>query len=142
MEQKSLDLILTDTECTEYPFFIYVLPEDYMDCKDAINLYIFLHDESYEEQIPDYYAEVWARVGFEPQVIWQIDTLSIPMEDFDARGFPAILDQINVSEDFRPNLRKLIEMVERAKQSGHTSRGGLDQTYMETENAKAFDKNP
>ena len=114
MEQKSLDLILTDENLKEYRFFLYVLPERYLDYKDDINLYIFLHDNQYEDY-PDCYVEVWARVSYNPKVIWQVDSLRVSMEDFDEYGFQAILDQINKSEDFLPNLRQLIEMVERAK---------------------------
>ena len=114
MEQKSFDLILTDENLKEYRFFLYVLPERYLDYKDDINLYVFLH-ENQTEVYPDYYVEVWARVSYNPKVIWQVDSFSVAAEDFDESGFQAILDQINVSEDFLPNLRQLIEMVERAK---------------------------
>lgn len=114
MEQKSLDLILTDENLKEYRFFLYVLPERYLDYKDDINLYIFLH-ENQSEVYPDFYVEVWARVSYNPKVIWQIDSFSVTPEDYGERGFQAILDQINQSEDFLPNLRQLIEMVERAK---------------------------
>ena len=117
MQQKSLDLILTDENLKEYRFFLYVLPERYLDYKDDINLYIFLH-ENQTEVYPDFYVEVWARVSYNPKVIWQIDSFSVTPEDYDEYGFQAILDQINQSEDFLPNLRQLIEMVERAKGSG------------------------
>ena len=114
MKHKPLDLILTDENLKEYRFFLYVLPENYLGYKDVINLYIFLH-ENQRETYPDYYVEVWARVSYNPKVIWQVDCFPIPPEDFDECGFQAILDQLNVSEDFLPNLRQLIEMVERAK---------------------------
>ena len=120
MIEKSLDLILSDENMTEYRFFLYVLPENYLEYKDTINLYIFLHEDQ-SETYPDYYVEVWVRVSYNPKVIWQVDNFPIAPEDFDESGFQAILDQLNVSEDFLPNLRQLIEMVERAKAGSERS---------------------
>ena len=55
MEQKSLDLILTDENLKEHRFFLYVLPENYLGYKDTINLYIFL-DENQLGTVSAYYA--------------------------------------------------------------------------------------
>ena len=114
MKKKSLDLILTDDNLSEYRFFLYTLPERYLDYENDIGLYIFLSENQYEA-VPDYYVEVWARVSFNPRLIWQIDSLSVPALDFQEIGFQAILDRINESEDFLPNLRQLIDMVGQAK---------------------------
>ena len=115
MKQKSLDLILTDDNLSEYRFFLYTLPERYLDYKDDIGLYIFLNENPLDVVSTDYYVEVWARVSYDPRVIWQVDSMSVPALSFEEIGFQAILDGINESEDFLPNLRQLIDMVERAK---------------------------
>ena len=114
MRKKPLDLVMTDENVSEYRFFLYTLPERYLDYKNDIGLYIFCSENQYAG-FSDYYVEVWARVSYDPKVIWQIDTLSVPTQDFDQRGFQSILDKLNQSEDFLPNLRQLIDMVERAK---------------------------
>ena len=114
MRKKPLDLVMTDENVSEYRFFLYTLPEHYLDYKNDIGLYIFCSKNQYAG-FSDYYVEVWARVSYDPKVIWQIDTLSVPTQDFEQRGFQAILDKLNQSEDFLPNLRQLIDIVERAK---------------------------
>ena len=115
MKQKPLDLILTDDNLSEYRFFLYTLPERYLGYKDDIGLYIFLNEKPLDVVSTDYYVEVWARVSYDPRVIWQVDSMSVAALDFEECGFQAILDGINNSEDFLPNLRQLIDMVERAK---------------------------